>query len=192
MLKRLIVLGTLFAVVVGIAVPANAGLLAYRLNGGVYNRQYWIDPNALNLATFQPIIRNAVSSWNGTPTSIYFTETTNYNSSVADFYVKDYGSVGWDGLAVPFLTGGALAAPCGGCEPTSNWDYMELSLNWYYHQNYNTQARQSVAAHEFGHGVALSHSSLGSALMNGSTQTRYYTNGTYTPQSDDISWAQQL
>lgn len=97
-------------VVLGMAAsagPARATLDPYRLNGGVFGRHYWLDPNMINTA-YMPLMRNAVSSWNSTPTRVYFTETTSQCcDSQADFFAKDYGATSCRGVTMSYLNGGA-------------------------------------------------------------------------------------
>lgn len=193
MIKRIAVWSTLLLLALALAVPAQAGLFTYRLNGGVNGRYYYIDPNILNPTKYTSLIQNAVSSWNGNGTSISFSQTTNYNSSAVDYYVKDYGNTNWRGVVGYFHSDGSQAMPNLGDAPTSNYDYAEASLNNSYLSSDSSDLRsRSTAAHEFGHAVALSHSSVTSALMYYSI-SRYDTYGVYTPQqNDDITYASQL
>jgi predicted Zn-dependent protease len=126
--------------------------------------------------------------------AIAFTETSNQCcDSQADFYAEDYGSTGWRGVAVQRLSDGSGAVACVGCAPFTDWDYTELSMNDNYLKHDCCVTRiQNTAAHEFGHGIALSHSSVTSALMYFSI-SNYDTYGVYTPQEDDdIDFADEL
>lgn len=173
--------------------PALADLSPYRLIGGVNGRYYWIDPAMINPA-YAPVARNAVASWNATGTRISFSETTIWSQSAEDWYAKDYGSTGWRGATVPRDANGNGVVACIGCAPFANWAYAELSLNDFYLKEDCCVTRiQSTAAHEFGHGVALLHSGIESALMYADIFFRYDINGVYTPQqNDDIFYASQL
>lgn len=169
---------------------ASAGLFAYRLNGGVYNRLFWIDPwNNVNPTYYNPIIRSAVTSWDETAywsygcpkiTRIFFGETGNLNYSTADFYVRNYGQTGWRGLTNWYRWDGSPVQPS-----NQNWDYFTAKLNNTYLASDSSPYRsQNTAAHEFGHGIGLTHSEKAWALM-APTIASFDTYRTYRPHCDD-------
>lgn len=174
------------------SLSASAGLFSYRLIGGVNAREFWIDPGLINPDYAGPI-RNAVASWNNTPTSVRFAETSNNGISESDFYARDYGPTGWRGATVMRDANGNGVVSCGGCAPFANWVYSEISLNdAYLRFDCCFTEWQNTSAHEFGHSIALSHSSLATALMYFSIDN-YVTYGIFTPQQhDDIDFASQL
>lgn len=189
----LVLIGALTIVVAIAHTPASASLNQYRLNGGVANRHFWVDPSMIN-PVYGTLSRQAVTSWNSIGTRVSFTEVpTACCDSQQDFYARDYGNIGWDGVAVSRLNNGSAVQACTTCAPFANWDYTELSLNDYYLKTYPyTTDSQGVAAHEFGHGIALDHSTYTCALMRADTATRRAC-GTWVPQqNDDISLASQL
>ncbi len=170
---------------------ADAGLLDYRLIGGPFGRYYTTNAYVQS-SWYTPAMHGAVQSWNGTQT-VSFSHTTNWSSSAIDFYSNTYGATGWRGVTVMFASNGALLCPCVGCAPVANWAYAELSLN----ETYMADDRfitggagrtQSTAAHEFGHGIALSHDSRIDQLMYPSI-TRYDYYGIATPQYWDSVYA---
>jgi hypothetical protein len=184
----------LIAILVGSDIrPAQAGLEPYVLNGGINNRQFWMDPNMINVA-YMPLIRAANTDWNNTGTRYYMTETSSRCcTSVNDFYARDYTPQTFRGVTMSYLNSGAGVQTCIGCAPFANWDYSEISLN-------DAQLKydccvlrtQSTVSHEIGHSIRLTHSSVASAVMYGDI-SRYDLYGTYYPrQNDDIYWASQV
>ena len=189
------------AVYVACASVASASPYQYRLNGGVQNRNYWIDPSAVNFSFYESHIVEAVSSWNATPTPVRYTRTLSYCcSSVADFYAKDYYQA-WSGVTGFFHSDGSLAMPSLGAPPSSNYDYAEVSLDnpdligepdW--------RKVRSVVAHEFGHAIALDHVDpfdpspyVKCALMNPDAVTSWWSScQTYFPKQNDIDAANLL
>jgi hypothetical protein len=189
-----IVLAAVALFFLSIALPpstSHAGLLPYRLTGGPLNRLYTVNPS-IRADWYGPKMRAAVSSWT-IPNEVSMTETTNWSASVLDYYAQYYGNTSWRGVTVPFLSNGTPAAPCVGCYPTSNWDYAEISLNHTYilPEDINTnkpRRTQNTAAHEFGHAIALSHSSNSHALLYAYI-SNYDLYGIYTPQLEDVYYA---
>ncbi len=117
-----------------------------------------------------PVV-NAANSWQATPTRVVvFPESI--ASSEADFYTQ-YRSDSWWGLAV--------IHPCSGVGCSYRWS--DLYLNSRTLATESDFTRQKVAAHEFGHGLGLAH-----------TTDSWYTSimkqgylSYNTPQSHDIN-----
>lgn len=173
--------------------PAEGGLEPYVLNGGINNRQFWMDPAMINVA-YMPLIRSANTSWNNTGTRYAMTETSNYCcTSVNDFYAKNYSPATWRGVTMSYLNDGSGVQTCIGCSPFANWDYSEISLNdEQLRFDGHVNRSQSTIAHEIGHSIRLTHTNIASALMYNFI-SRYDNYGTYTPQqNDDIFYASQI
>ncbi len=194
-LGLLVLLATVAAGSVGQpAREAEAGLLDYRLIGGPFGR-YYTTNGVVYPAYYFPRMHAAVASWNATGTTS-FTHTTNWSISAIDFYVHSWGPTGYSGVAIFFSYSGQQLG-CTGCVPTANWSYAELRLNeWYLAADREwglTQRTQSTAGHEFGHGIALSHSGTPNVLMYPYI-SRYDTYGIFVPQMEDAVlalWAYQ-
>ncbi|HEX4744262.1 MAG TPA: matrixin family metalloprotease [Candidatus Limnocylindria bacterium] len=176
----------------------NAARYTYELIGGVANRQYWIDPAMIN-PFYGTLSRNAVSSWNYVGgTLISFAETTDRTQSEEDFYAMAYGrDKDWVGVTVMRRADGTGVVACVGCIPFENWVYAEISLNdsWLADPALYPDSRevQSVAAHEFGHGIGLDHTNVFCALMWPDT-SNFLACGSvlYAPRDDDIQHARTL
>jgi hypothetical protein len=108
--------------------------------------------------------------WNQTSTD--FGYTTGCSTNTVSLLDASYSSVSWDGLAELSVSGTTI---------TAAWGY----LNYYYTQNYDVYATNSVAGHEMGHIFGLDHANSDSLMFY--TTDRYYTYGIWTPQTDDVN-----
>ena len=182
--------------------PAVAEPYSYRLNGGVNGRQFWFYGGNVN-TVYNDLARSAIlSDWNviGNGSRISYSETTDYNSSEADWYALPYGDTDWAGVTAHRVVGGDGAGYCLGCAPYRNWDYAEISLNddkLRDASQFPTNKVKAVESHEFGHAVGLDHEGdpvLHSCqLMNQFILSDWRTGcSPSTTQTWDKVWARQL
>ncbi|MEM2980433.1 MAG: matrixin family metalloprotease [Thermoproteota archaeon] len=93
-------------------------------------------------------------------------------------YVKNvyYPSQWWDGMTYPYDYNG-----------DGYFEYVNISLNNYYTQNYPRNKIRSVIGHEFGHSLGLAHMFFAPVLMNPDTSERYDVYGIYKPTQDEVN-----
>lgn len=145
---------------------------AYNLFGGS-----WSATNVKNLrytiqGDYQSTWTSSISDWNATDTVVNFTLGTpqNYQVGLGSYIDRNTTT---DGYAIVYPNW------------TSTYTGGFAYLNTHYMDNYVSNARKSVAAHELGHILGLDHES-GAVLMNGSTGVRFNQNSIFKPTSDDI------
>jgi hypothetical protein len=111
--------------------------------------------------------------WNGSPTQFWM--VTQASSSSANFrlWQEEAQGSGRDGETITSYSG-------------ANITRSDVYLNTYYTNGYTAAKRDSVSAHEFGHGVGLA-DIYGTAhiVMNGNTPNRCGSPCINTPQGDD-------
>jgi len=170
----------------------QAGLFAYRLSGGPFGRYYMVSPN-VNPSWYSVITVNGVNSWNNAITwngshVVSFSQTSNWSNSAIDYYADEYGANGLRAWTGWFLSNGTSA----GVPPSTNWAYAEIRFNntYMYDDIYGNLPNRSMntAVHEFGHAIGLSHDPYVWNIMY-PTIANYDQYGIYTPQLDDISYA---
>lgn len=148
----------------------------------------------INVA-YMPLIRAANSDWNNAGTRYSMTETSfQCCTAVNEYYAKNYSPATWRGVTMSYLNDGSGVQTCVGCAPFANWDYSQISLNDERLRFDSSVLRtQSTIGHETGHSIALTHSSVTSALLYPDISVRYDVYGTYFPrQNDDIFFASQV
>ena len=182
------------------AEPAHSQVLAYRLNGGPFSRETWLNFSGPRASFYYDRAQLAIASWNLAQTSggqyvASFTQVfSNYTSEI-DWYSPNAGMNGYVAWTDLYQFGGTLvSSPAGG--PTANWDYALIRINDYSgYQPYadattNTLAtqrrNQSTMGHEMGHAMALAHNATVARLMY-ATINRYDSASVYTPQAADIT-----
>lgn len=129
-------------------------------------------------ATDQTDMNLAITDWKDVPVSISL--SLNANNDIY-YYSVSNGGVSWDGIT--YYSCNLFGQMVG---------TTSVYINDYFTNGYVRQERQSVEAHETGHAIGLAHSSLGSALMNCCTGTRWGTYHIFVPVYDDVSGAQSL
>jgi hypothetical protein len=134
----------------------------YELNGGVgayggANRYYWIS-SGLSSAGYTGYVQQAVNEWvntttvPGVTTSISIAQTSVQANSSFDLYNTSLG--GPTGQTKFYIYSTQITDPS-----TQNWGWTELHLDCTAHNNnsYSAGTRRGIVAHEFGHGMGLSH-----------------------------------
>jgi len=66
-------------------------------------------------------------------------------------------------------------------------DYVNITLNNYYTQNYPRNKIKSVIGHEFGHSLGLADMYFARVLMNPNSTERYDVFGIYRPTQDEVN-----
>jgi len=92
--------------------------------------------------------------------------------------IGNFGNSGQDGFTSYTCSGGYFVAT-----------QVSTFLNTYYTDAYDTNGREQVQAHEFGHALGLGHAGAlcaGIPIMYFSSD-RYFTCGIVTPQQDDVN-----
>jgi hypothetical protein len=193
-----IVFSTMFATQAFAYVIYESGA---RWTGGVNSRQYTIPTNAMynyngRIVDYGLIIGAATQSWNdkvnagccfwSDKTDVHLTETTDYSISDVDWYVYDFGDIGWRGSTEFFVLGSGNASmgidSDGEEQPTENYDWTKNRLNvWAIHSS--TTGIRSTVAHEYGHTFGLQHNNN----YSGSVMSPYTTSRPTDPTSDDES-----
>ena len=136
-----------------------------------YTRGTWLYLGYTQSGAYATPVHNAARSWHNTPTrAVVFTEA--YANSEIDFFTQ-YRSESWWGLAVN--------NPCSGSGCTYRWSTLYLNSRTLGAES--DFIRQKVAAHEFGLGLGLAHTtdSWYSSIMK-----QGYLNYN-TPQQHDIN-----
>jgi predicted Zn-dependent protease len=164
-------------------------------SGTVYGKQYYVyqDNFTYNGKTrnYGNLIDQAVTNWNtyvnGTTTEdVLFTQTSSASYAETEFYVNNYGSTGWNGVAEFFNSSGNQIGKTGD-GPTYNYLYGRAKLNAYtLHDDIDNDIR-ATAGHEFGHTLGLAHSGSLNALMYKNRDRNVY-----SPATDDRAGIQSL
>lgn len=133
-------------IVASLVVVAPAS--AHRLGGKFrHTSGSWLYLGYTTSGTYSPQAVAAAASWHNTPTRLVVFQESIANSEL-DFYTQ-YRANTWLGLTV--------LHPCSGSDCTYTW--ADLYLNSRTLASQSTFTRQKVAAHEFGHGIGLDHTS---------------------------------
>jgi hypothetical protein len=151
-----------------------AETFAYQLTGA-----HWSSSTVSNLRAHKDastsvnnLWNQALYDWNSTSTDVNFVSGSSSDRDVRLYEIYD-NATDDDGKAMWYTSNGITYS-------ATAW------LNAYKTNNYSFTKARSVAGHELGHVLGLSHEG-GSVIMNAYTSTRYDTYNVYVPQSDDIN-----
>lgn len=139
----------------------------YRLRGGIENRKYYV---GVSSAQYVNASHNAITAWNNIcePTANYdgdfeFTETTNLSDAVIRFWAEDVEWVSWQGQTRFIMPDGRVVIYKRGSTLDNerldeDWIKASCVYNIWYVTNYPEITHlPSIACHEVGHAVGLSH-----------------------------------
>jgi hypothetical protein len=148
-----------------------AGIANANRLGGKFPHQNgsWLYVGYTRPSLYQTEVVTAMQAWHNTPTRLIVYET-NSSSSKIDFYTESRPDTWW---------GMTVHHPCAGWGCT--YSGADIFLNTRTLGSQSNFARQLVAAHEFGHGIGLDHSSFFAASVMRQGQMSYA-----TPQNHDI------
>lgn len=173
--KPIISFFILSILLVGTTIPALAYTFSVARWPSSTIRYYYDNYNSARGKSF--IIAGA-SGWNGTDVSFVAGNAGNYNVYCTE---TDNPNVSWDGVTTSYYN-----------SSTGYFTSQTLQLNRSKTNTWNNDgALQSVAIHEFGHSLGLSHTN-GRVIMNPYTWgdgSRYGDYGITTIQSDDRNGA---
>lgn len=153
-----------------LSVTASAYVLwGYKWNTSNINYHF----DNFNSSRFQMFISTGASQWNSTNATYSKSSTANILAAEVD-----RPDVTWDGLCSAYMSGNYFTS-------------MSIFLNKAKTNTWNSDgALQSVATHEFGHGLGLFENGTTKTIMNAytwGTNSRYGGYGLTTPQQDDIN-----
>jgi hypothetical protein len=128
-------------------------------------------PSAISVADRNAFI-NSANRWSNSTVITLTNVGNNRNGRIWCFSVEPFAA-NWDGLADMWRQG-------------DNFIAVDLYLNRRFTNFYSANKRESVASHEFGHGLGLwDQGSHIRAVMNIDTSSRFNIFGVFTPQSID-------
>lgn len=190
-------LGLLIVVILlGVVTPTfayNYWANKAKLTGGIKGETYYISSDYFDGRYYGGFIRNAVSQWNSKvnatasdSTDVAFTQSTSPTGTTVDFFIGNYGSTGWNGVA-DFFKNGEGQINQDGYGPTRNYDWSNLYLNDSYLNDDSSTDITATAKHEFGHALGLAHSGTKDAIMY-----KDRTRNTYDVMYDDVTGVRKL
>jgi hypothetical protein len=124
--------------------------------------------------------------------------TYTYASRLLDVYDTNAGNTGWSGITRKPGTASTLPTCSSGKWVARG---MEIAMNTYYLNSYNSTERKGVIVHEFGHAFGLAHNSATVSCYTGiqavsimyPSDSRFnFACPVYTPTADDTTGVNTL
>ena len=166
----------------GAFIISTSGFVLYnghKLNGGVYDRKYWLDGSINSTLAYQ--ISYSENLWEAASPKIKLSQSSSVsNSQILFFESSTLYAAGFCGLFVP--TDNSLTQVD---NLNQNWDRAKVLLsNRVVSDTANCYNGQGIITHELGHVFGLAHAISGvNAVMRSDIAFLYVT----VPKPDDVS-----